>query len=405
LSYRLISILNSYQKIVPTFNSHKILIRPPQTQYSSQACIESRTLYILHHSLTVYSQLYRIQGDIIREIYNHNVISAQPLRLDELFSKILHLDHTLTRWKRKLHPDSALLPHDSIEDIDLENWPYTKIQTVLTLRFLNVRVLLFRKVLEHSLGQVGKPGDPPIEMDCSLPIGKTMIQACTDSCVQTITIIRSVGARSELLPAWWYTAYYGVYEHESTKKRLLIGETVFNSALILFGVICLQVLEDTDVQKRPATELVACLQTGLEALEVVGKETRIVRRCSKYLKKIIQVSTQLGERITSIHRGSKNLTSPAVRNNASARQVPEDTATSLNLLPDKTVPSISDESTHSQLQTEFGQFMVDEDYSFLDAWSGLVQESTMNLPSLEPAPHRQRWNNSRRTSDTMNYTY
>jgi hypothetical protein len=248
------------------------------------------------------SKLYCIQGDIIRDIYNHNVFPAQPLRLDELFSKIIHLDHDLTQWKRKLHPDSALLPLDSIGDMNLENWVYTKIQTVLTLRFLNVRALLFRKVLEHSLHRIGKPSDLSNDIECSLPIGKTMIQACTDSCIQTISIIRCIGTRPELLPAWWYTAYYGVYERKTKQIRLLIGGTVFNSALILFGVICLQILEETDVQTRPVAELVVCLQTGLEALDVVGKETRIVRRCSKYLRKIIQVSTLLGELISTIRR-------------------------------------------------------------------------------------------------------
>lgn len=70
---------------------------------------------------------------------------------------------------------------------------------------------------------------------------------------------------------------------------------VFNSALILFGVVCLQTLGKADVGTKPAADLVVCIQSALEALEVVGKETRIVRRCSKYLRKIIQVSTLLGK--------------------------------------------------------------------------------------------------------------
>jgi hypothetical protein len=303
---RLISSLNSYRKTILIFNPHEVLIRHHQTWYLSQACTQSRTLCTQHHSPTIYSTLYRIQGDIIRDIYNHNVISAHPLRLDELFSKIIHLDHDLIQWKRKLHPDSALLPLESIGDMDVENWAYTKIQTVLTLRFLNVRALLFRKVLEHFLHRIGKPSDVSNDIECSLPIGETMIQACTDSCIQTITIIHSIGARPELLPAWWYTAYYGVYEREKNQTWLLIEETVFNSALILFGVICLQILKDADVQTRPAAELVVCLQTGLEALDVVGKETRIVRRCSKYLRKIIQVATLLGELNSKVRRKAKH---------------------------------------------------------------------------------------------------
>ena len=69
---------------------------------------------------------------------------------------------------------------------------------------------------------------------------------------------------------------------------------VFSSALIIFGIICVQTSGDTDVGTKPAAELLVCLQTSLGALDVIGKETRIVRRCSKYLRKMVQVSTLLG---------------------------------------------------------------------------------------------------------------
>lgn len=146
----------------------------------------------------------------------------------------------MEHWKRELHPTSQLLPLELIDTMDPDNWVYSKVQTTLTLRYLNVRALLFRKVVEHSLDAIAKPSPasssnggsgnssgnnssgnntpPPVamamvamDMECSLPIGKTMIQGCADSCVQTITIIRRIAAKSQLLPAWWYTAYYGKY--------------------------------------------------------------------------------------------------------------------------------------------------------------------------------------------------
>lgn len=137
------------------------------------------------------------------------MISSHHLRSDELFSKTIELDHELTQWKRNLPPSAVLLPLEFVEGMDPENWVYTKNQTVLTLRYLNVRALLFRKVLEHSLNQVAKPAILPDDMECSLPIGKAMMQSCTDSCVYTIAIIRRIAAKPQLLPAWWYTAYYG----------------------------------------------------------------------------------------------------------------------------------------------------------------------------------------------------
>lgn len=188
--------------------------------------------------------------------------------------------------------------------MDPENWVYSKLQTVLTLRFLSVRILLFRKAVESTLDSITRPGEMLKPIDCSLPVSKTIIQGCTEACMQTITIICKLGPKTHLLPAWWYTAYYGAsIEWSERPIRILTSTLVFSSALIIFGVICLQTAGDTDVGAKPATELLVCLQTSLDALDVIGKETRIVRRCSKYLRKMVQVSTLLG---TSSFRISKD---------------------------------------------------------------------------------------------------
>ncbi|OAP54383.1 hypothetical protein AYL99_11484 [Fonsecaea erecta] len=292
-------------------------------------------------------KLYQIQGDIIRYIYNHNVIiSSHDLRSDELYSKIIELDHALERWKADLPPGSELLPLEFIQSMDTESWTYPKVQNTMTLRYLNVRALLFRKVLEHSLDQVAKSGASVLPLGGSLPIGEIMIQACADACVQTITIIRATARKPHVLPAWWYTVYY-----------------VFNSALILFGVICLQTLGKANLGTKAAGELLVVIQSGLEALEITGKDTRLVRRCSKYLTKIILVSTLL------------------VRNHVSAQQLPADVTALINSLPNVYPPSTSGGNTPTPLNTDFGQFLIDEDYAFLDVWTDLVQDTATGVPN------------------------
>ncbi|KIW31489.1 uncharacterized protein PV07_03133 [Cladophialophora immunda] len=292
-------------------------------------------------------KLYRLQGDIICDIYNHNVISSHTVRSDELYSKIIQVDHALEKWKADLPPISALLPLEFVDNMDTESWAYTKAQTTLTLRYLNVRALLFRKILERSLDHFAKSSTSAVPPSGSLPIGQIMIQACADACVQTIAIIRTTVSKPQVLPAWWYTVYY-----------------VFNSALILFGVICLQTLGKTNFGTKPAAELVAVIQSGLEALEIIGKERRIVRRCSKYLTKIILVSTLL------------------VRNHASVQQLPAGVTALINSLPNgNPPPSTSGGNTPSPLQTDFGQFLIDEDYAFLDVWTDLVQDTSTAFPN------------------------
>ena len=90
-----------------------------------------------------------------------------------------------------------------------EKWAYTQTQTVLTLRYLNSRTLLFRKVLEHMLNQVVHPESLLEDTDCMPPLGDDMVQTCTMMAIYTISLIHKVRTRFDLLPAWWFTTYYG----------------------------------------------------------------------------------------------------------------------------------------------------------------------------------------------------
>ena len=70
---------------------------------------------------------------------------------------------------------------------------------------------------------------------------------------------------------------------------------MFSAALIIFGLVVLQTKSAIMIDGSEPVALVGSLMSALEALEVIGKETRIVRRCSKCLKKLIQISSLLGE--------------------------------------------------------------------------------------------------------------
>lgn len=65
---------------------------------------------------------------------------------------------------------------------------------------------------------------------------------------------------------------------------------------MIFGAICLRTLSRFHASWKPLSELMAYLKIALEALDVIGGYSAIVRRCSKYLKKMIQVVALLGRR-------------------------------------------------------------------------------------------------------------
>lgn len=64
----------------------------------------------------------------------------------------------------------------------------------------------------------------------------------------------------------------------------------------------------------------------------------------------------------------------AGRNIGSAqRTLPDATAISM-VLPEENPPSITDDSTQSPLETDFGQFLIDDDFNFLDMWTDVTQQ-------------------------------
>lgn len=70
---------------------------------------------------------------------------------------------------------------------------------------------------------------------------------------------------------------------------------MFNASLILFGLIVGKSLGRASLANVNDVSLPADLQIALDALEIVGRDTRIGRRCSKFLKKLIGVSSLLGK--------------------------------------------------------------------------------------------------------------
>ena len=69
-----------------------------------------------------------------------------------------------------------------------------------------------------------------------------------------------------------------------------------------------------------------------------------------------------------------------VRNHTSSQQLPIGVTNLTNSLPNANPPSATSEGdTPSPLHTDFGQFLIDEDYAFLDGWTDLIQDPVGNF--------------------------
>lgn len=72
-----------------------------------------------------------------------------------------------------------------------------------------------------------------------------------------------------------------------------------------------------------------------------------------------------------------------VVNHGPSKQIPEGVTALINSLPNgRPPPSTSDGNTPSPLHTDFGQFLIDEDYAFLDVWTDFVQDPMGNFPNM-----------------------
>lgn len=132
---------------------------------------------------------------------------------------------------------------------------------------------------------------------------------------------------------------------------------VFSASLVVFGLVVIQTVGDITVSETSPAALLSALRTAQDALGKIGRDTRLVRRCLKYLRKVLQIATTL------------------VRNHTSdiltARDVP---TTDSRVHFESIGTAATDETSNSPLDMEFGQFLVDGDFDFLNAWAGVNQD-------------------------------
>ena len=155
-------------------------------------------------------KLYLIQGNMIEKLYHQNMTPSVDLQPNRLFSLIMDFEEHLHDWMKTLNPAVELIPTSEVNKAHPHEWKWTRPQTVMTIRFLSVRVLLYRRVIETLLDDISTSGVGIRQPEYSLPIAQTLIHACTESAIAIIQTIRALGAKNEMLPAWWFTIYHSL---------------------------------------------------------------------------------------------------------------------------------------------------------------------------------------------------
>ncbi|OCT54128.1 C6 transcription factor [Cladophialophora carrionii] len=241
-------------------------------------------------------QLYYVLGDIISELYADNVDVDAGLAIPTIVERTVVLEQKLAAWKHKLLPQLLRRPWDTLdpEGVSVSTWDpvFDRLSVILTLRYLNTRILLHRPILSAFLRQRSGPRtaeslarEDPFFND----LGDRSVRICQQSAMEIVDIVYKTSKPPALLGAWWFTAYY-----------------TFNAALVIFSCILLELtshhsetlhgsymiaLQSPDPTKF--VEMIIRLRRAMEALKRFGEGTKSAKRIRKTLLKLMQICMTL----------------------------------------------------------------------------------------------------------------
>ncbi|KAI1505319.1 fungal-specific transcription factor domain-containing protein [Biscogniauxia marginata] len=239
-------------------------------------------------------QLYQVLGSIITKMYGQNMDEENGELTLETIREILSIEDKLRHWKNSL-PESLLLR--PWEDMETDPWTlrqrcpvYARLSVVAQLRYLNIRILLHRPVLQYFLRRRLFHVADQVEGTDSLVeiIWKSSIAICQTSAIEIINIVHRLSKSMDLLGARWFSIYY-----------------TFNAALIIYCCFLLEISRET----RPSPsitfdhspielvpDLITKLKMASKATERLDSETPAARRVLGILKKLGNVCTLLSQR-------------------------------------------------------------------------------------------------------------
>ncbi|WZH39126.1 Zn2-C6 fungal-type domain-containing protein [Fusarium acuminatum] len=226
-------------------------------------------------------KLYRIMGKIIVSLYGSNLGCEDHASDTSTMTSIIQFGQELTDWQNSLPHHLSLRSADELpqfSEADMHNSTIERFRIILTLRHLNIQLLLHRPMFIRSLGALLKDPKMPHRNAGSV----NSMQASFDRVFvqvaeSTIDIIYSVLTRPDhgrhLIGAWWFTLYYA-----------------FSAALAVFGGLLISLdLEDEFSSANRLDRVKKYLNKVSETLLRLSGHNVIVLRCFKFLQQLTRI--------------------------------------------------------------------------------------------------------------------
>lgn len=213
VNHKLQKLATSSIGTMPALNES---LEPPDT-----VCLYIATMWVnpstsIDFTDAMDRQLYYILGDIITQLYGSNVDFDSDISMLTLIERTLALEQRLSAWKRNLFPQLQRRPWDTFdsETISTSTWDpiFDRLSVIITLRYLNTRILLHRPVLSAFLRKracyraatVQTEGEDPYFLD----LAEKSLQICEQCAKEIVQIVYKTSKPPTLLGAWWFSAYY-----------------------------------------------------------------------------------------------------------------------------------------------------------------------------------------------------
>ena len=167
------------------------------------------------------STIYKVLHEIIDTLYGQNLACSLPTNDVDIVSKAYQIENRLSQWQQQLPAEMKLVNAQAIFTQDLppadgsaeDEWRQLRLRFVLTLRYINIRILLHRPVMVKFLEEL-RHSNTASHSPILLQIGTANVQIAAKSSMELIYLVqnalRYANGRSKwgLLGAWWYSLYY-----------------------------------------------------------------------------------------------------------------------------------------------------------------------------------------------------
>lgn len=164
--------------------------------------------------MTFCSLLYKVAWKVIGTLYDHNLGCEESPSETQIVSNILNLEQELNEWRHNLPSTLYLRSASNLpRQEDVQDQATERFRIILSLRFLNLQLLIYRPMLTTSLRKYSSSANRVVQRHGSLnhmqmTFNRAQIQTAEDIIEIIHAVLTNPGLGRDLIGAWWFTLYY-----------------------------------------------------------------------------------------------------------------------------------------------------------------------------------------------------